>query len=265
MQADNRETAATMRALETGPMPDPRAACSASRGTGASHHFFVGIGAWCIVLAIVGFVPSFQAYFAGEFDIPPIVHVHGALMMSWLVLYTTQARFAARGNLRRHRRMGWLATGLAAAVWISMGVATVAALRHYAPDEAPFLVKPLLIQLGTLAVFPVFFVGAVLARRQAGWHKRLMTLATFVLVQAALDRMHWLPGLDLPGFWETGVRGYVLLLLPLFIFDLVTLRRIHPATLLGSGLIVAMHGVVSFYWADEGWNQLARHVWMGLR
>ena len=265
MQADNRETAATMPALETGPMSGPRAAFSASYGTGASHHFFVGIGAWCIVLAIVGFVPSFQAYFAGEFDIPPIVHVHGALMMSWLVLYTTQARFAARGNLRRHRRMGWLATGLAAAVWISMGVATVAALRHYAPDEAPFLVKPLLIQLGTLAVFPVFFVGAVLARRQADWHKRLMTLATFVLVQAALDRMHWLPGLDLPGFWETGVRGYVLLLLPLFAFDLATLRRIHPATLLGSGLIVAMHGVVSFYWADEGWNQLARHVWMGLR
>jgi hypothetical protein len=92
-----------------------------------------------------------------------------------------------------------------------------------------------------------------------------MTLATFVLVQAALDRMHWLPDVGLPGFWETGLRGYVLLLLPLFAFDLSTLRRIHPATLIGAGLIIAMHGVVSFYWADEGWNQLARHAWMGLR
>lgn len=102
-------------------------------------------------------------------------------------------------------------------------------------------------------------------RRMGCWHKRLMTLATFVLVQAALDRMHWLPGLGLPGFRESGVRGYALLLLPRFAFDLITLKRIHPATLIGSSLIVAMHGVVGFYWADESWNQLARHVWMGLR
>jgi hypothetical protein len=265
MQADGWKTATTTEALETGPVPGLQAVFAAPRRTGASRYFFVGIGTWCILLAIVGFLPSFQASFAGEFHIPPIVHIHGAIMMGWLVLYTTQAGFAKQGNLRRHRQMGWLATGWAAAVWISMGVATVTALLQYAPNEAPFLVKPLLIQLGTMVVFPIFFIGAVLARRQAGWHKRLMTLATFVLVQAALDRMHWLPDMGLPGFWETGLRGYVLLLLPLLTFDLVTLRRIHPATLFGSGLIVAMHGVVSLYWADEGWSQLARHVWLWLR
>lgn len=262
MQADGWNTGTS---LDAGPAPRPRRAFATAPNPGVAHHFFVGIGAWCILLALVGFVPSFQAAFAGEFRIPPIVHVHGAVMMGWLLLYTAQAGLVTRGNLRRHRQMGWLATGWASAVWISMGVATVAALQQYTPDEAPFLVKPLLIQLGTLVVFPVFFIGAVLARRQAGWHKRLMTLATFVLVQAALDRMRWLPDLGLPGFWETGVRGYVLLLLPLASFDLFTLRRIHPATLLGAGLIVAMHGVVSFYWADDGWNQLARHAWMGLR
>lgn len=261
MQADGWNTVTPLKALEAGPTQ----AFATSRRVGASRHFFIGIGVWCILLALVGFVPSFQAAFAGEFHIPLIVHVHGAMMMGWLVLYTAQAGLVSQGNLRRHRRMGWLATGWAGVVWISMGVATVTALQQYAPDEAPFLVKPLLIQLGTMVVFPVFFIGAVLARRRAGWHKRLMTLATFVLVQAALDRMHWLPDMGLPGFWETGVRGYVLLLLPLASFDFVTLRRIHPATLLGAGVIVAMHGVVSFYWADERWNQLARHVWIGLR
>lgn len=233
--------------------------------TGGSRYFFIAIGAWCILIAVAGFAPSFYAFFTGEWFIPPIVHVHAVLMLSWLALYTTQATSVANANLARHRRMGWLAVWLAATVWIFMGVATIVALKRFDPDQMPFLVKPLLIQLGTMAMFPIFFAWAVLARRQADWHRRLMTLATFVLVQPALDRMHWLPAMDLPGFWDSGLRGYVLLLLPLFLFDIFTLRRIHPATLIGSALIIAMHAVVSFYWADEGWNQLARGFWMWLR
>lgn len=146
-----------------------------------------------------------------------------------------------------------------------MGVATIVALQRFDPDKFAFIVKPLLIQLGSIVVFPVFVTWAVLTRRQAAWHKRLMTFATFVLVQAALDRMHWLPNEGLPMYWHAGLRLYVLLILPLFIFDIVTLRRIHPATLIGSGIIVAMHGVVSFYWAHQCWNRVARGFWRWLQ
>jgi hypothetical protein len=252
-------------AVGTRPMPDIHAELTASCRPGASRYFFVGLGALCILIVVVGFAPNLYKAFSGDIVIPPIVYVHAAIMMGWVVLYTAQAGFAAHGNLRTHRRTGWAATVVAAAVWISMGVATIMALQRFDPDKLPSLVKPLLIQLGTMAVFPVFIAWAVLARRRAGWHKRLMTFATFALVQAALDRMHWLPNEGLPMFWHYGLRLYVLLMLPLFVFDIVTLRRIHPATLVGSGLIVAMHGVVSFYWADEGWNQLARGFWMWLR
>lgn len=249
-----------LEAVEIGP-----ALKTSANRTGWPRYFFVAVGALCILMTLVGFAPSFARHFDGERRIPPIVHLHGAIMMGWLVLYMVQASFAAHGNLGRHRQIGWAAIVLAVSVWISMGVATIGALQRFDPDALPFLVKPLLIQLGTMAVFPVFVACAVLARRHAGWHKRLMTLATFVLVQAALDRMHWLPDEGLPMFWHAGLRLYVLLLLPLFLFDIVTLRRIHSATLIGSAVIVAMHGVVSFYWSDEGWNQLARGFWIGLR
>jgi hypothetical protein len=151
-------------------------------------------------------------------------------MMGWVVLYTVQAGFVTHGNLKRHRQVGWAATALAAAVWISMGVATIVALERFDPDpdKFAFIVKPLLIQLGSMVVFPVFVTWAVLARRQALWHKRLMTFATFVLVQAALDRMYWLPKEGLPMFWHSGLRLYVLLMLPLFIFDIVTLSASIP-------------------------------------
>jgi len=235
----------------------------ASRRTG--RYFFVGIGAFCIVLVVAGFGPHVYRYLNGEIHFPPIVHVHAVIMLAWVVLYTVQAGLASRGNLRLHRRIGVSAIALAVMVWLSMGVATIGALRRFDPDKFAFIVKPLLIQLGIMAVFSIFFTSAMIARRHAQWHKRLMTLATFSLVQAALDRMSWLPHEGLPMFWHHGLRLYVLLLLPLALFDIATERRIHPATLAGSALIVAMHAVVSHYWSDEGWNQLARGFWFWLR
>lgn len=97
-----------------------------------------------------------------------------------------------------------------------MSVATVIALQRFDPDEMAFLVKPLLIQIGSIVLFPTFVAWAVLMRRQPLWHKRLMALATMGLVQAAVDRMQWIPEI-LPMFWDNGVRRYVLLLQDRFV------------------------------------------------
>lgn len=233
--------------------------------TVTSRAFFAGLGLLCLVLVAVGFGPNLYRYMTGQIYFPPIVHVHAAIMTAWVAAYTTQAGLAARGNLKRHRRVGWATTVLAAVVWVFMGVAIITAMQRLDPDRFGFIVKPILVGLGQMVLFPLFVASAVIARRQADWHMRLMTFATFTLIQGALDRMNWLPNEGLPMFWHSGLRAYVLLLLPLFIFDRVTLRRIHPATWLGSSLIVAMHGVVSFYWNHEGWNRVARGFWMWVR
>ena len=253
-----------MNTLRSDALAAPESAPSARHRDG-SHRFFAGLGAYCIVLAAIGFGPSFYDHFTGQLAIPASVHVHGAIMLSWLVLFTTQANLVARASLRLHRRLGWVTVGVAVAVVISMSVATVMALQRFDPDEMSFLVQPLLIQLGSIVVFATFVAWAVAMRRHAMWHKRLMALATMALVQAALDRMHWLPETSLPMFWHAGVRLYLLLLLPLFVFDALTLKRIHGATLAGTTIIVAMHAVVSYYWLDAGWHQLARSFWISLR
>lgn len=226
--------------------------------------FFVALGALFVAVVVVGFGPNVYGSFTGGRPIPAVVYVHGAIMLAWVALFAAQAAFAARGNLARHRRVGWAGAVLAVVAWISMGVATVVALKRFDPDVFGFLVKPLLIQLAQMLMFAVFVAGAVLARRQAGWHKRLMTFATLALLQSALDRMDWLPNEGLPQFWHSGLRLYVLMI-PLFVFDVATLRRLHPATLTGSALVVAMHAVVSAYWDDAGWNDLARSFWSWLR
>jgi len=232
---------------------------------GKSRYFFVALGVLFIAIAIAGFGPSFYEYFTGAFYFPPIVHVHGALMIGWLALYATQAGLASRRNLDLHRRLGVAATVLAPLLWSSMFVATIVAFKRHEPDgEMSFMTAVLLIQLGLIMLFPVFVTWGLLARRRAQWHKRMMTFASLILLQAAVDRMHWLPDEGLPMFWHHGLRLYILMI-PLFVFDFVSLRRIHPATLICAGLTVAMHTIVSAYWADAGWNALARAFWIWIR
>lgn len=230
-----------------------------------ARRFFVAIGLWCLLLAIVGFMPNMSRQWAGELSYPSLVHVHAIVMLAWLVVFTVQASLMAGRKFQQHRTLGWVATVLAAFVWISMTVTTVEALLRYSPETYGFLIQPLLIQLGTMVVFPIFVTVAILVRRQPEWHKRLMMFATFSLVQAAFDRMHWLPNEGLPMFWHAGLRMYVLLVLPVIVFDLLTLRRIHPATLSASAILVTLHAIVTAYWDDTGWAHSARAFWMWLR
>jgi len=97
----------------------------------------------------------------------------------------------------------------------------------------------------------------MLARANAGWHRRLMTLATLLLVQAGLDRMRWQP---IPGpmlIWA--------LLVPFFVFDIVTTRRVHPATLIGTGLIVSSHLTILMNWGSPAWHEAAHRAFSHLQ
>jgi hypothetical protein len=114
-----------------------------------SRRFYVGVGLWCLGLALVGFAPSVYDYITGAYFFPIAVHFHGAIMIAWIGLYTFQASLIARGNPTLHRRVGRVAVTWAAAVWLSMAVATVVSLCRFDPAQMGFLVQPLLIQLAS--------------------------------------------------------------------------------------------------------------------
>jgi hypothetical protein len=168
-------------------------------------------------------------------------------MAAWLGLFFTQVRLVGTGNVRLHRRLGSYSTVVAAIIWLSMAVATVTALKRFQPELDSFLYDVLMVQLASMALFALFFSWGYLARQQSDSHKRLMALATLVLVQAGLDRMRWQP---LPGPMLVWI-----LLVPFWLFDIMTLRRVHRVTLIGTGLIVASHIAVILLWGWPAWHQ----------
>ena len=236
---------------------------AAARREGLSRHFFFSLMLSYAVVAVIGFVPSMIQFGRGTLPLGWPAHVHGMLMGSWLLLLVTQSALPARGHVRRHQRLGGYIALFAALIWVSLVVMTVRSIVVNDPQPGNFIYNILILQGMILLLFPLFFGWALLARRTPGWHKRLMVITALLPLQASIDRMFWMP--RGPGQqWENFL--YLdLLLIPLFVFDLKTLRRVHPATAIGTAILAATQVVALMLWNNPAWHQFAHALTGGLR
>jgi hypothetical protein len=218
-----------------------------------ARYFFVSMACLFIIMAVIGFTPSYQAIYSGQDKRHWFAHVHGAIMTSWLLVFLTQGILAAKGNLKFHRRLGLFSVVLGVLVWLAMGTASVRARIAFPPPLDSFLWDVLLIELSAMNLFGLFFTWGILVRKKAAAHKRLLFFATMVLLQAAVDRTSWLPGMDSALY----VRFIYLdaLIIPLLIYDLITMRRIHKMTMIGSMIIIMVQIGVTNTWGSPAWHQ----------
>lgn len=222
--------------------PERTPAPTASRSLYA-RYFFVGMSGVFLLLAALGFGPSYQAVHAGKATLHWFAHVHGAIMGGWLMLFLVQSWLAAKGLLRFHRQLGISAAVFGVLVWITMGVALVRALLVFPPPVEDLNWDTVTLGVAIIFQFGLLFSAGIALRKNGALHKRLLLLATIVLLQAAIDRMPWLPGLT-GAYW---VRFAYLdaLLIPLFVYDRLTLGRIHRGSLAGGAFFVAVQTMVA--------------------
>ena len=224
------------------------------RASPKSRYFFITAASLFPMLAVLGFMPSYILMRAGEITIHWSTHVHGTLMAGWLAMFFVQSWLALTGNFKFHRALGAYAVALGAIIWCSMGIASARALIGNAAPRDHFLFDVLVVQLYVMLMFAVFFTWAILARRNGAAHKRLMFLATLVLLQAAIDRIPVLQG---------GMTGFMfldLLVLPLFVFDWITLKRVHRVTWMALPMLIGAQAAVLATFGSPAWHSF----WFGL-
>jgi hypothetical protein len=216
-------------------------------------YFFVIMACVFPVLAVLGFIPSYIAVNSGGVKLHWFAHVHGAIMSSWLLVFLVQTALAAKGNLRFHRQLGLFSVGLGAIVWLCMITASVRArVAYYFPAE-DFIWDGLMVELYASSLFALFFTWGILVRKDAAAHKRLLLLATIIIMTGAVDRIRFLPGIS-------SIVRFVyldLLLIPLFIYDFVTIKRVHKITLIGAACIIALQISITMAWGTPGWHKFA--------
>jgi len=237
---------------------------------------YVYMAASFIVITLTGFIPDsiglVAAAKAGKIPpLPVILHVHAVLMGSFLLLLLAQTTLAATGRTDLHRRLGRLAMILVPSL-VLVGFVLVPTIYHsvwYPAQSAPpparaelqQLVRRLdnimLFQLRIGLLFALLIALGLRARtRDAGFHKRMMILATSVALPAAIDRIEWLPT-TLP-VSPISTDLYVLAIIsPMFVWDLVRMRRIHRAYLVWFGAYITVSIALYAAWNAPWWHATA--------
>lgn len=241
---------------------------------------YVFMAAFFVVTVLVGFLPSsigkFMAVQAGfRPPFPLVLHVHAVLMGSWLLLLLTQATLMARGKRGHHMQLGvagmilapamvltgfWLVPTMVAYNWPLIAAAPPEALPWGAENTRMFLSSLVAAQISSGVLFAVFVAWAMLVRnRDLGTHKRLLILATAVPLPAAIDRIAWLPT-SYPESALAPLGWPVVWILPMFLWDLWRLKRVHRAYLIWGAIYLPVAIVVYSLWWSPGWIATAQRL-----
>ena len=211
-----------------------------------------------LILGVVVFGFAHTYFFAGMLraKLPnTLVHIHGALFVGWIFFLVIQTSLVAAHKVKWHMTLG-IGGVILPPLMVVFGVLTLFdSIRRNGTDVPPELL--LVGDLDELAMFALLTSWALLARRDAATHKRLMILGTVALLGPAINR--W--PLPLSPF----VSICILLSLPLLVvaYDLWSRRRIHRSTAIGY-TIMAVGFLLGFPIAGLGfWQQVItwiRHI-----
>jgi hypothetical protein len=209
------------------------------------------------VIVLIGFARTY--YLKGFFGNPPLpgllVHLHGLVMTTWVVLFVTQVSLVATGRTRTHQRLGMLGAVLAMLVFV-VGILTGIAGAARGASPGPPALQFLIIPLGDMLVFAVLVGTALYFRRgRLDVHKRLMLLAAVNLLVPAIARipLHFIQtGGPLAFFGLTD-----LCLFACVGFDTIRNRRLHPAFLWGTLFIIAFQPLRLMLAGTDMWLRFA--------
>jgi hypothetical protein len=203
-----------------------------------TRRFYVGMAIAIAITVFAGFSRTYflKAYY-GTPELSRLLHLHGLVFTTWVLFFLAQTTLVAAGKTYIHRRMG-VAGAVLAAIVVVLGT-TTAILRvkgGSAPIPGVSGLSFLAIPLFDMLVFAILVAAALYFRRRLEAHKRLMTLGMIALTSAPIARLHFpmLPPGPPTFFGLTD-----LFIVAMLVYDLVTRRRIHPATIWGGLLIVA--------------------------
>jgi hypothetical protein len=190
----------------------------------------------CALIAITGFSRSYYLKFLFvRPELPALLHVHGAIMSAWCVLFIVQTYFVATHQVPLHRRLGIIGAFLAILVVVAGTYLTVEAtareVRDHVVRQFHFLFG---LNLVNLVDFSIFVATALALRARPQFHKRLMLLATVTLLAPAVARIVLL-------FTHNGMSqlwAFDFCILACVVMDTVVQRRLHPAFGWGAGLVL---------------------------
>ncbi len=221
--------------------------------------FFSGMALLILGIVVVGFAPTF--YMAPLFSGRPapaerFFYLKGVIFSAWFLLMPVQCWLITSRRVALHRTLGIAGASIAVLVVISgLWGALIAAGRPggFIAVSAPplmFLVEPVF----DMVTFASLIGLALIWRRDAASHKRLMLLGSLAMIDAAAARWPFVPAVH--PIWGP-VAMVAILVLALATYDLSTRRRPHPVTLWAGGALILSFPLRFWIGTSAAWQHVA--------
>ena len=234
----------------------------------AFHHwdrnFYLAFIALCWLGVVMGFEGAVSKRYTGHADYvaPPILVIHAFAFIAWMLLISAQVLLIRNGKPKLHMRLGLIGFALVPVMALSAFFSEVYHQRFYfahPPNSQAAFILPIFYVLGFTCLASV----ALGVRRNPGAHKRLILLATTIIVGAAYARW-WGDGLarafgdGLAGMLVNTYAGTNLLLLGIVAYDWLTRGRLHRVCEIAVPAILAGELATSFIYHSPRWLPIAR-------
>ena len=166
----------------------------------SDHKFFTFMSLAAFFAVVVGFGNVYGRRLVSQPEpIPTIIHIHGAVFLSWVITFVLQVYFVVKYKMALHIKLGKAATVIALAMLVSGFLTSIHAARtgHSGIPgvEFPTVEGFLLLNLSSLTVFLILAGAGWWFRNKPQTHKRLMLMATVAgLAPPGISRLPLLSG-----------------------------------------------------------------------
>lgn len=188
-------------------------------------YYFSIVSLFLLALTLIGFSDNLFTDVRQESNLDPKFVVHGLFCLAWMIIFAIQSNLIRSYNYRIHQTLGIAAMVVAAGVVVSTLYLFVVIWNGW--DNLVFYGRP---QRFFLPSFAILVTLGFFYRKRPDMHKRLMFLATILMMGPVVDRvgtpLGMSPFIPPPILWN----GFFL---SLFAYDWKTLGTIHPISYLG--------------------------------
>ena len=244
----------------------PTLETSGSSPATRERRFFARMAWFVVLVVLLGFGPSFYlkplglSYPRPNPELVPSLMVHGLVFTLWVATFLAQVLLigARRRDLHRMLGMFGMALGL-----VMVPVMYYTGIDMVARGSTPPFTDVLTWSAVPLVAIPVFVVMLWLgwreSRRDLSAHKRLMLGIMLMLLEPALHRLPLFPPTMLLNAVHMALTWLVFV--PLIVWDLRTLGRLHWATKTGAGLFALIIALQIFFLATPGiWSSFVVYL-----
>jgi len=235
----------------------PVTAFAGPRGL-VDQYFYFAMSLLFPAIVVSGFSRTVnESLFHAAIPRPLILWFHGAAFSGWIVFFMFQSVLVRTRNVKWHRFFGWFGAALGAAM-VPLGIATAIvmgrfdAVQLHQPGTEAFLIIPFY----DMAAFATLVTLAILWRAKCEMHRRLIFVATCLLLDAAFARFDFIFDHNFFLFCPDLLIGLGV------VRDLLVNRRIHRVYVIALPALIVLQGLATVVWRSEAawWVRIAHGI-----